>query len=110
MAGVTCCHDCGEPDANIVAEDDVTGDARYLCSLCEAIHDGKPVADCEQCGRATPESEMWHVETLRQTHSSPAEYAWRCLRPGCATRDPEDEAYDRAAANFDDRDGEKDWR
>jgi hypothetical protein len=66
---------------------------------------------CDRCGKRTAETVLWHVQILSASHTSPAEYEWRCLRPSCAPptdRSDMDEAYERAAARYD---GEgKDWR
>jgi hypothetical protein len=65
---------------------------------------------CDKCGKRTGETVLWQVRTANATHSSPAEYEWRCLRPGCAPAEERDEAYERAANRYDGANGERDWR
>ncbi len=98
------CHECGETEADLVeeSEDPTTGawSGLYLCAACEARRDGRPVAECDNCRRMVPETDLTPFETCRQTHDSPADGEWRCNR--CLPDEPEDEDYEPA----DDWDGD----
>lgn len=64
---------------------------------------------CDNCQRDI-DGPVNAVQVARQTHGSPAEYEQWCDACIGPQYDAEDLAYERAAANFDDSDGRKDWR